>query len=167
MLHLGPTFTLPTIAIRAISGSDGAAWGSSDLIEGKPVQQFMGIEPGSVSLSLFLHVEFCRPLEVIEALTALAQAGVVVDAWTDDGRYWGARYLSNLSWQHSWTLPAGQVLAATCSVTLNDPGEDPYQVVTPQPPGLAAFAQAEEVAPLPEFFSADPASVSQGEIVRR
>lgn len=165
MLHLGDDLTLPVLAVRGVSGTDGASWASQEVIEGKPRLQWMGPAAQSLTLSLYFHVAFIAPRPTLKALQNLMAGGEPVQVWTDAGSYWGTYVLKDVQYQHQWTLPTGQVIAMSCSVTLGEPGANDTSAPK-RPPGVAAYA-APEVVPEPaEDTSRDIYTVSPSEIVR-
>ena len=165
MLHIGDALTLPVMAIRSLSGGDGASWATQDVIEGKPRLQWMGPAASSLSLSLYLHVAFIAPRPTYRALVRLMATGSPYQVWTDAGSYLGTFVLKDLTWRHQWTLPTGQVIAMAVDVNLGEPGSNDISAPK-RPPGVAAYAVPDYIAPPVEDTSRDPSTVSPSEIVR-
>ena len=164
MLHLGDAITLPALAIREVSGTDGATWARHDVIEGKPRSQWMGPDAKSLTLPLYLHASFIAPRPTLTALQQVMAQAEPLQVWTDAGSYWGTYVITAVQYRFTWTLPGGQVIAMTCDVTLSEPGDE---AVLKRPAGVAAYAVPEVVAPRAEQTDADPGTVSPSQVVRR
>jgi len=115
--------SLPVIAVRPFSVDDGWTIASQDVIGGKPRQQW--IAPGSrgITLSLFLHADYCRPQELIDQLRALAAAAEVLTLQEDGGLVHGDFLIGGVREAPRWTLPDGTLLVADVDVQLMESGD--------------------------------------------
>lgn len=165
MIYLGD-LALPVMAVRSVSGSDGASWSSHDVIEGKPLLQWTGPTSRDLSVSLYLHVAFINARATLNALLALAALGEPFAITTAAGRVWGRFVLRDVQYKFVWFLKDGTPLALTADLSLTEPGDadSPPAAI---PPALEAYATPEVLAALTEDTSGDPDDVTPAEIVRR
>lgn len=165
MIYLGD-LALPAMAVRSVSGSDGSSWSSHDVIENKPLLQWMGPTGRDLSVSLYLHVAFVDARRALNALIAMATLGEPFAITTAAGRMWGTFVLRDVQYKFTWLLKDGTPLALTVDLSLGEPGEADSPP-TELPPALAAYATPEVLAAWTEDTSSDPDDVTPEEIVRR
>lgn len=122
MLHLG-TVTLSALMVRSCVATEGASWPAQEVIEGKPIAQFMGLTSRPLSVGLYLHVEFCVPAQVLEQLRGLLGPDPF-EVWLDSGEHKGTYVLTDIQPRPQWMLPTGEVLAMTVDLSLTEPGEE-------------------------------------------
>jgi phage protein U len=165
MLLLGDYIELPARAIREVRDETGATWPTHEVISGKPRRQYMGPTGDKLTLSLFLHVSFLVPADVLGTLRTLAANGAVFQLWTRAGVFLGTFFIEQVSARSIAALPDGRAICAYCDLTLSDPGlELPDE--PEQPLALETSAQDTVVAPSPEDLSRPPEDFSPQEIAR-
>lgn len=165
-MFFGPLI-LPARAIRAMPRQRGWTYAPQEVIEGPPKAQFIAPDAATLTLSLFLHVEFCNPKQVIDALVAMADAHEAHVLQDESGLVHGQYVVESVNDDPRWTLPDGTVLAATVDVTLSDPGLDELLAIArPKPIATEDTAADTKAEPAPEDRSRAPDDVSPAEIAR-
>lgn len=116
--------TIPNRAVRALPRMRGWNYAAHASIEGPERAQYVADQAPQLSMTLFLHVDFCNPKRVLEALVAMGDTHYAQLLQTDDGTILGTFVVQGVADQPRWTLPDGTVLACEVNVTLSDPGLD-------------------------------------------
>lgn len=125
---------IPNMAVRSLPRSRGWDYAKQGVIEGPPRAQYVAEAETSMSMSLFLHVSFCRPKEILDALMAMGDEHDAQILQSDDGTILGQFIIERIDDKPRWTLPDGALLAVDVDISLSDPGLDTQLARTRQSP---------------------------------
>lgn len=165
---------IPDIAVKAYPRSRSWSYASQASIEGPERSQFVAVDAQTQTLSLFLHVDFCRPKEILDQLIMLGDQHDAQILSTEDGMILGQYVVEKVTDTPRWTLPDGAVLACDVEISLSDPGLDnPVPRVQQRPEayyelddGSGEYYELDDDQADVTELDEDPAAVSPSEIAR-
>lgn len=119
----------------SLSDNRGVRYGRIALVNGKDALQFTGEELAEIRLSLLLSIDFCDPVEEIEALRKSMTSAEVLPFIMGDGTVVGKYVITTVDVTPQRYSPTGELEAASISVDLvESAGGD-----EPEPKGIAVI----------------------------
>lgn len=97
-----------------------ADYAEHQVMDGKPVLQFIGLALDDLSLSFYFHEDFSSPQTAWTELVGMLESGTAFPVSMGDGRYLGMYVLDRLTQTASVMSEAGSLRAFECRVSLKE-----------------------------------------------
>ncbi|MDK9716745.1 MAG: phage tail protein [Trichlorobacter sp.] len=100
--------------------TQGWTYAEHQVVEGKPLLQFMGANLDGFSMTFLFHASFCIPQKSYDALVALANAHTAFPLIQGNGRYLGRFVITELSRTAQMAAGDGTLLSIEVKATLKE-----------------------------------------------
>jgi len=98
----------------------GWQYAEHQVVEGKPLLQFMGANLDGFSLTFLFHASYCNPQKSYDALVALGDQHAAFPLTKGNGRYLGRFVITELSQAIQFSADDGTLLSIEVSATLKE-----------------------------------------------